>query len=208
MYPSGVKEGALVPVHFPSIYAEHKAPMGGAKAFLAPDAAEALMAWQEAMVHESGRLFVSDMYRSTLDQAMAYIDYLAEKTPPLTLSIEDVRQRYPALAKYVPKPKKAFSTPPGFSMHESGRAIDIDMNPEWLGVDQNKLAEIAQACGWRDIVHGNFGNPYKVDVSEEWHWEFLGPFARVMTTNMKTYGPKEGYRQTAAAAISSIRIAA
>jgi hypothetical protein len=68
---------------------------------------------------------------------------------------------------YVQKRKKAFSPPPGASMHEAGRAMDIDLSS--IGVPLSRFWDIAGAHGFRPII------PKPVaGVSESWHFDLPG----------------------------------
>lgn len=173
MYPEGILPGALVPISSLTCYNNHTAPISSRAGLMTPDAAVVFALLQAKCLAEHVNIFLSDCFRSWLDQARAHADHLAGAHPgDLHAYIASV----PALAGYKPTPKMANSPPPGFSWHEAGRAFDIDMDPHWLGVPQNVFADIAHECGWRDIVHGNFGNPARVDVPEEWHWQFPGSY--------------------------------
>lgn len=203
-YPVGVKPGALVPVIIPSIYKNYSVNLPERMAWLQPHAAAALMELNQKLEEIGGKLYLSDCYRSSEDQAKAYIDYLSSCCGNQSI-IGHIISKFPSLRKYQPKPKRAFSTPPGESFHEAGLAIDVDVSFKYMKVDQRKFAEIAWDCGWRDIVHKNFGNPKLVDVREEWHWECLGKKWEEFSAAQSKASPMTAYKNTARAAILDIR---
>lgn len=202
-YPEGILPGALVPVRARSIYAEHCAPIPARMGWMAPDAAAAFDALEEETAQGPTGLFISDMFRAPLDQARAHADYLAGRRR--FADLKAFVASYPQLAPYTPKPKTAFSPPPGGSFHEAGRAFDCDMDPKWLGMDQQRFADIAHSLGWRDVVGGRFGDPRRVDVSEEWHWQFLGPFAQAFDSIACTLGARAANREIVGRAIAALR---
>ncbi len=177
IYPLGIKKGALVPVTAFSIYRFHQAVLPAQMAWLTPDALEAFKALEKAVNDAGGFIYLSDCYRSTLDQARARYDYLtgAKRLPERGGLVS----QYPELRTYEPcnggLGKKAYSPPPGLSWHEAGRAIDIDVDPKWLVISQDRFWDIAQKIGWR-CGASSYGNPAKVDISEEWHWQWEGEF--------------------------------
>jgi len=61
----------------------------------------------------------------------------------------------------------AYSPPPGGSMHEAGRAMDIDLTS--IGVPLGKFWEIAEARGFSPIIDSP--NPSR---SEAWHFDCRG----------------------------------
>jgi len=207
-YPEGIKPGALVPVRVPSIYKDYTAPLPARMAWLAPEAAEALEALCANMEARGGKIYLSDCFRAEMDQARACFDYLTGTGK--TFARHALVGEYPILKNYVAsndgRGKTAFSPRPGYGFHEAGRAVDIDVDPKRLGMDQRAFAEIAHACGWRDIVHNNFGNPRLVDVTEEWHWEFLGPFRAVYDDLLgRLKNRKQAYAQTAHQAVVALK---
>lgn len=203
-YPEGIRPGALVAVEAPSVYRDHAAPLPARMAWMTPDAAPAFAALRDAVPGAgTGKLYISDCYRSSLDQARAHADYLAGRKR--FADLKAFVAAWPQLAGYTHRPKLAFSPPPGGSFHEAGRAFDCDMDPRWLGMDQNAFAALAHALGWRDIVHGDFGHPARVDVPEEWHWQYLGPFAAAFDAVACTLGRRAATREIVGRAIAAIR---
>ncbi|MBN2486151.1 MAG: D-alanyl-D-alanine carboxypeptidase family protein [Bacteroidales bacterium] len=89
-----------------------------------------------------GRLILSDLFRSYEMQLQAHLDYTSKK-------------------------KKAYSPPPGGSMHEAGRAMDIDVNA--IKISLADFWEIAKKYGVVPIIS-------KADkkISECWHFDCRG----------------------------------
>lgn len=113
---------------------------------LIPRAWESLQKVIEDVEDYGGNIRLSDAFRDNRSQMKAHLDYKMGR-------------------------KEQYSPPPGLSMHEAGRAIDIDWRYESLGLKQTKIAEILREHGWNSIV-SHFGDPTKVDVKEEHHWEY------------------------------------
>lgn len=87
-----------------------------------------------------GKLYLSDAYRDRTEQQKAREDYETGK-------------------------KKAFSPPPGYSYHEAGRAIDIDLDN--IGMPLKTFWSIARKYGWTPVI------PQPVaKLPEAWHFEF------------------------------------
>jgi LAS superfamily LD-carboxypeptidase LdcB len=87
-------------------------------------------------------LRLSDLFRSYEMQRQAHLDF-------------------------VEKRKKAFSPPPGGSMHEAGRAMDIDLSS--MGVPLKQFWEIANAHGFFPIIDAPIASR-----SESWHFDCRG----------------------------------
>jgi hypothetical protein len=168
----------LVPILFPSIYksAGLTAPLPKRMATCTPDTKAALIALRADLAKEGGDLRLSDLFRSRDMQLQAHLDYASGK-------------------------KAAFSPPPGGSMHEAGRAFDMDLG----GLGTASLArfwEIAKPRGVVPII----AEP-RTSAKEAWHFECRGSFALVLAhyaagkgTNMKPA------RAMAAAAIAALGI--
>jgi len=129
----------VVKIRVPSIYGPEKgAPLPARMARLVRAAAAALQNVYEDIVHEGGHLYITDMFRSAADQQRAHQDYLSGR-------------------------KSAYSPPPCSSVHESGRAIDIDTLD--TGIGHRRVREILNGHGWINIVDTLTGD-------ECWHYEF------------------------------------
>jgi hypothetical protein len=113
---------------------------------LIPEAWESLQKVISDVEEYGGNFRLSGAFRTNRQQMKAHLDYKMGK-------------------------KNQYSPPPGTSMHEAGRAIDIDWRYESLGLKQTKVAEILRDHGWNSIVD-SFGDPTKYDIKEEHHWEF------------------------------------
>jgi D-alanyl-D-alanine carboxypeptidase. len=94
----------LIDIEIPSSYFA-----GGIRALLptrmarcTPDTRTAILKLREGVRTKGGALFLSELYRSYDMQLQSHHDWKAKK-------------------------KKAFSPPPGGSMHEAGRALDLDL---------------------------------------------------------------------------------
>ncbi len=136
---------------------------------LAPDAAAALVALDAAVVAAGGDLRVSDCHRSLAVQAAA-------------------RKRYDAwVAAGKPRPgsakwnaatmKAAYVAAPGWSNHNGGRAVDLDLAAlRFPGVDAgrqlDRLWELARPLGWEPVIAAP-----EERASEGWHFDFWGELA-------------------------------
>lgn len=133
------KFNGVVKVQVPGIYPKGQPlPQGMAK--LVKEAAEALKKVYEQIVKEGGYLFISDMFRSAAMQQKAHEDWKMGR-------------------------KSSYSPPACSSVHESGRAIDIDVYDTKIG--HKRVREILKANGWTNIVETLTG-------PECWHYEFRG----------------------------------
>src|SRR5436190_12557252 len=114
----------LIPITVRSIYG-NKDPLPKRMALCTPDtkaAIEGVVSDLRSLGHE---LELSDLFRSFEMQKQANLDF-------------------------VEKRKKAFSPPPGGSMHEAGRAMDISL--ESMGVPLSKFWEIAKGRRFFPII--------------------------------------------------------
>jgi hypothetical protein len=134
----------LTDIVFPSIYA-----VGGSLVSLpkrmsrcTPDTKAALMALAADLTVKGGELRLSDLFRSYDMQLQAHLDHVSGK-------------------------KKAFSPAPGGSMHEAGRAFDVD-----LGALRVSLAEFWAMAKLRGVVP--IIDQPKASISEAWHFECRG----------------------------------
>lgn len=130
----------LLPIAFPSIYG---GDMPKRMARCTADMYAALMKLRAAVAAAGGALVLSDLYRSYDMQLQAHLDYTSGK-------------------------KKAFSPPPGGSMHEAGRAFDLDLSrivrPGLAG-----FWALAKAEGVVPII----AKP-ETSISEAWHFDRRG----------------------------------
>src|SRR5438045_3166741 len=95
----------LVKIQYPSIYMSGttRANLPDRMAKCSPDTKKAIYAIKADLIKEGGDLILSDLFRSYDMQLQSHKDYVMKK-------------------------KKAFSPPPGGSMHEAGRAFDMDLS--------------------------------------------------------------------------------
>lgn len=107
-----------------------------------PDLKKALYGIRAALQARGGKLALSDLFRSYDMQFQAHLDYASGK-------------------------KKAFSPPPGGSMHESGRAFDIDLAS--IKVSLAEFWDIAKQWGVVPIIV----QP-STKIAESWHFECRG----------------------------------
>ncbi len=109
----------LVPINVASIY--NKAALPTRMSRCTPDTALAIQGVVDDLKSLGYDLRLSDLFRNYDMQRQANLDYLQGR-------------------------KKAFSPPPGGSMHEAGRAMDIDLSS--IGVPLKKFWEVVHAHGW------------------------------------------------------------
>lgn len=136
-----------------------------------PDTAAALLALHEAVTAVGGDLRITDLYRSVDTQRDArakYDRWVAAGKPS------------PGTAAFDPKTmKNAYVAIPGRSWHNAARAIDVHIDAlRFPGVaadrQLDRLWDIATPLGWRPIIKAPTEG-----VSESWHFEHMGPWARV-----------------------------
>ena len=128
----------VVKVRVPGIYGSKGSPLPARMAKLVRPAAESLAKVFEDIVAEGGRLYLSDMFRSANEQQRAHEDWKSGR-------------------------KSAYSPPACASVHEGGRAIDIDAFDTVIG--HKRVREILNKHGWTNIVETLTG-------AECWHYEF------------------------------------
>ncbi len=131
----------VVKVRVPAIYGRKGDPLPLRMAKLVRPAAEALRQVFEDVVREGGTLYISDMFRSAAQQQRAHEDWKSGR-------------------------KTAFSPPSCNSVHEAGRAIDIDAFD--TGIGHARMRAILNRHGWVHIVDSLTG-------PECWHYEFREP---------------------------------
>lgn len=130
----------LVPITIPSIYAG--GPLPKRMAQCTPDTKAAILAIAADLAALGHQLKLSDLFRSREMQAAAHDDYVSGR-------------------------KHAYSPPPGSSMHEAGRAMDMDLSS--MGVSLAKFWAIASARGMFPIIDAPDSSR-----SEAWHFDCRG----------------------------------
>lgn len=177
----------LVPVTVKGIYHTADGLLPARMARMTPDAAAALAAVRTEIEKRGGCFRLSDCYRDAAMQAQAHQDYVTGR-------------------------KKAYSPPAGGSMHQAGRAIDLDLavliQPDSVPkgsqlFDENEVRAIFEAHGWTFIAPA--GNPHRVDVKESWHIEFRAKFQHTYDATMaKLHNHGAAYKAMAKAAIADL----
>lgn len=168
----------LIPIVIPSIY-----EVGGVKVALPPKMAQCSpdmkLALQNTAVDlksAGGRLLLSDLFRSYDMQLGSHLDFVSGK-------------------------KKAFSPPPGGSLHEAGRACDLDLMA--MKIPLADFWVIAAKNGLNPIID----QPTK-GKSESWHFECRGSHALVQSYYKDGKGTnfEKPYQAMAASAIVSVGV--
>lgn len=139
----------LVKVTIASIYKHDgvEVALPSRMALATPDTKAALEKAGAAVKAKGGRLVLSDLFRSYEMQLGSHMDFVSGK-------------------------KKAFSPAPGGSLHEGGRAFDLDLKS--LKMSLADFWEIAAATGLSPIIASP--NP---KTSEAWHFECRGSHTKV-----------------------------
>jgi hypothetical protein len=134
----------LVPVIIPSVYKVEglRVHLPRRMARCPPDMKASIRALGGAVSAKGGSLYLSDLFRSHEMQLQAYLDYASGK-------------------------KSAFSPPPGGSLHEAGRALDLDLKA--VKMPLAALWELTAAAGLTPIIPRADGK-----ASEAWHFECRG----------------------------------
>lgn len=145
-------------VRVPGIYGRKGDPLPARMARLVLPAAQSLQQVYRQVVTEGGHLFISDMFRSAADQQRAHEDWKSGR-------------------------KTAYSPPSCSSVHEAGRAIDIDAFDTVIG--HKRMRAILKAHGWIEITGSLTG-------AECWHYEFREP-------RWESYKQQHGYAAMARA---------
>ena len=154
---------------------------------LTHDLAHSSWALFQEIEKRGGCFRLSDCYRDAAMQAQAHQDYVTGR-------------------------KKAYSPPAGGSMHQAGRAIDLDLAvliqpgsvPKGSHLfDENEVRAIFEAHGWTFIAPA--GNPHRVDIKESWHIEYRAKFQHTYDATMaKLQNHGAAYRAMAKAAIADL----
>lgn len=109
-----------------------------------PDMKKAMYGIRADVGVAGGKFALSDLFRSYDMQLQAHLDFSSGK-------------------------KKAFSPPPGGSMHESGRAFDVDL--KGLNMSLASFWRIAKRIGVVPII-----SEPNSKASEAWHFECRGSY--------------------------------
>jgi hypothetical protein len=129
----------LIPIHIASIY---QGPLPHRLAQCTPDTKAAIEAVARDLAGMGYGIRLSELFRSHEMQAQSHADFVEGR-------------------------KKAFSAPPGGSLHEAGRAMDVDLSS--IGVTLARFWEIAKAHGLSPIIDSP--DPHR---SESWHFDCHG----------------------------------
>jgi len=132
-------------ITIPSIYKNRSGqpvPLPKRMAQCTPDMEAALQAVNAELAKVGGRLVLSDMFRTYDMQLQSYLDYVSGK-------------------------KTAYSPPPGGSLHEAGRALDLDLNSLRLGLSD--FWELARPFGLFPIIDRPISS-----MNEAWHFDRRG----------------------------------
>lgn len=122
--------------------AGQRVPLPKRMARCTPDMEAALRAVGAELTQHGGHLFLSDLFRSYDMQLQSHMDFVNGK-------------------------KKAFSPPPGGSLHEAGRALDLDL--DHLGIKLADFWDVASPHGLLPIIVAPTAG-----VSESWHFDCRG----------------------------------
>jgi len=169
----------LVPIDWPSIYAGKNGPNGPLPQRMAqctPDMKAAIQAVSAALQAKGGKLILSDLFRSYQMQYDAHQDFVTGR-------------------------KKANSPPPGGSLHEAGRAFDMDLGK--IHISLADFWKLAAPIGLVPII-----DQPKSGASESWHFECRGSHQRVYDYYKAGKGTNfdKPYKAAAASAIVSIGV--
>lgn len=107
-----------------------------------PDTYNAISAISAELLKIGGELVLSDLFRCYDMQYQAHLDYETGK-------------------------KKAYSPPPGGSLHESGRSMDIDLSK--IKISLKDFWVIAEKFGFYPII-----KTPSTKLSEAWHFDCRG----------------------------------
>ena len=129
----------LIPINIASIY---QGPLPHRLAQCTPDTKAAIEGVARDLAAMGFGIRLSDLFRSHDMQAQSHADFVEGR-------------------------KKAFSPPPGGSLHEAGRAMDIDLSS--IGVPLAQFWEIAKGHGFSPII--DTPDPHR---SESWHFDCRG----------------------------------
>lgn len=154
----------LVDIHVPSIYfaSGARVDLPRRMAVCTPDTRAAILALSADVAECGGALYLSDLFRSYDMQFQSNLDWSSGR-------------------------KRAFSPPPGGSMHEAGRAMDIDLKA--LKMTLSDFWPIAKTHGFSPVIK----EPRAREL-EAWHFDRRGShqliyayYAAKRGANMKPY---------------------
>jgi D-alanyl-D-alanine dipeptidase len=154
----------LASIKIPSIYTRSGKPVDlpTRMAKATPDTKKAIFAIAAELEAKGGKLVLSDLFRSYDMQLQAHNDWVGKK-------------------------KTAYSPPPGGSLHEAGRGMDIDLSK--IKVKLSDFWKIAAKYGFLPII----AKP-ESGVDESWHFDCAGSHRLVYEyyqagkgKNMKAY---------------------
>jgi hypothetical protein len=152
-----------------------RVPLPKRMAHCTPDMEAAVRAVSAEITRRGGRLFLSDLFRSFDMQLQSHMDFVNGK-------------------------KKAFSPPPGGSLHEAGRALDLDLDS--LGITLADFWELARPRGLTPIIDKPLAS-----ISESWHFDCRGSHQLVYDYYAAGKGTNfEPYAAMAASAILAIGV--
>ena len=163
----------LIQITIESIYASgsvKNVPLPTRMAKCTPDFAKAIASIDTDLQAVGGKLVLSDLYRSYDMQYQAWMDYVSGK-------------------------KKAFSPKPPASMHEAGRAFDLDLSR--LKIVLEDFWAIAKKHGVVPII-----DTPSTSISEAWHFECRGSHQAVY--DYYATGGAANFKPAKAMAISGI----
>jgi hypothetical protein len=140
-----------------------------------PDTSVALSNVSQDVDAKGGKLFLSDLFRSYDMQLQSHLDFVNGK-------------------------KKAFSPPPGGSLHEAGRAMDLDLDS--LQMSLTDFWPIAAQHGFFPII-----STPNSKLSEAWHFDRRGSHNLVYEYYSNGKGDNlKPYQAMAAGAILAIGV--
>jgi len=153
-----------------------KVPLPNRLARGTPDMKRAIHEAGSEVAKVGGRLELSDLFRSYDMQLASHNDYVSGR-------------------------KKAFSPPPGGSLHEAGRAFDLSLSA--LKTPLSDFWDISRKCGLVPII----ATPDR-KASEAWHFECRGSHQLVYDYYQAGKGTNfdRPYKAMAASAIVSVGV--
>jgi hypothetical protein len=168
----------LLDIAIPSIYfkGSTRQMLPSRMAKCTPDMYSAIYRLAQQVASQGGALYLSDLFRSHDMQLQAHLDWKSGK-------------------------KSAFSPAPGGSMHEAGRAFDLDLGA--LKISLKAFWHLAQQAGVSPII-----SKPDAKLSEAWHFDCPGSHARVYSYYKDGKGNNfaKPYTAMAASAINAVGI--